>query len=121
MSSRRAQRRPRRRIAPSRLSPHLTEASSPWRLVIAVIGGVASMVRQPNSSDQTACSSATVRAESRMRSPSATSSSVTLHGGTAWMRLKFANGNSPPDLHAASTAAMAGLEPPYGAKGSRVF
>ena len=46
------------------------------------------------------------------RQPSRTSSAVTLHGGTTWMRLKLANGSSPPALHAAITASIAGLEPP---------
>jgi hypothetical protein len=43
-----------------------------------------------------------------------------LHAGTAWMRLKFANGSRPFCLHAASTEFIAGLDPPYGANGARV-
>jgi rhodanese-related sulfurtransferase len=56
--------------------------------------------------------SATVSAASSMRSPSATSESLTLHGGTAWIRLKFAKGSRPLALHAASVSPIAGLVPP---------
>ncbi|CAN5321649.1 hypothetical protein BH09ACT8_BH09ACT8_35060 [soil metagenome] len=61
---------------------------------------------------QTTYPSATVNAASRMPNPSATSASVMLQAGTAWIRLKFANGSRPPDLQAAMTAFIAGLLPP---------
>ncbi|SKY24613.1 Uncharacterised protein [Mycobacteroides abscessus subsp. abscessus] len=35
-----------------------------------------------------------------------------MHGGQTWMRLKFANGSIPLDLHAAITLFMASLLAP---------
>src|SRR6476659_10253937 len=49
------------------------------------------------------------RARSRMARPWRASASVTVHGGTTWMRLKFANGSSPASLQAASVAFIAAL------------
>lgn len=56
--------------------------------------------------------SAIPKTSSRISSPSFVSSTLVLHGGTTWMRLKFANGSSPRDLQAAMSWFISGLEDP---------
>ena len=56
--------------------------------------------------------SAVSRASSRMARPWRASASLTVHGGTTWMRLKFAKGSSPAVLQAAIVAFIAGLLEP---------
>jgi hypothetical protein len=67
---------------------------------------------EPAAHTPVTCSSAMSSAASSMRTPSVTSASLTLQGGTAWIRLKLAKGSRPLALHAAITAFIAGLEPP---------
>ena len=56
--------------------------------------------------------SATSSAWSRTSSPKRRSASPMFSGGTTWIRLKFANGRTPPDLRAATTAFISGELPP---------
>lgn len=56
--------------------------------------------------------SATSSARSRTSSPKRTSASGVLSGGTTWIRLKFANGSTPPAFIAAMTSFISGELPP---------
>ncbi len=68
--------------------------------------------RPPRRAGYATYSSATDSAESSTARPSFSSASVTVHGGTTWVRFMFTKGHTPPSFTAAANAAIGAFASP---------